>query len=79
MCFLFWLLLLFNSPYSFFCLFVCLFVCLSSSTVLAINLDINTKLKGLVNELRGEIGATLKGSKDAKDRLLRSEYVCLTK
>lgn len=75
MCFLFWLLLLFNSPYSFFCLFVCL----SSSTVLAINLDFNTKLKGLVNELRGEIGATLKGSKDAKDRLLRSEYVHLTK
>ena len=74
MCFLFLLLLLFNSPYSFFCLFV-----LSSSTVLAINLDFNTKLKGLVNELRGEIGATLKGSKDAKDRLLRSEYVRLTK
>lgn len=59
--------------------FVCLFVCLSFSTVLAINLDFNTKLKGLVNELRGEIGATLKGSKDAKDRLLRSEYVRLTK
>ena len=59
--------------------FVCLFVCLSSSTVLAINWDFNTKLKGLVNELRGEIGATLKGSKDAKDRLLRSEYVHLTK
>ena len=68
------LLLLFNSLYSLFWLFV-----LSSSTVLAINLDFNTKLKGLVNELRGEIGATLKGSKDAKDRLLRSEYVRLTK
>lgn len=61
--------LLFNSLYSFFFPF----------SVLAINLDFNTKLKGLVNELRGEIGATLKGSKDAKDRLLRSEYVRLTK
>ena len=47
------------------------FLCL----VLAVNLDFNTKLQGLVNELRGEIGATLRGSRDAKDRLLKSEYI----
>ena len=28
-----------------------------------------------MNELRGEIGATLKGSKDARDRLVKSEYI----
>ena len=42
--------------------------------VLSANLDFNGKLHGLVNELRGEIGATLRGSRDAKDRLLKSEY-----
>jgi len=40
-------------------------------SVLSVTLDFNSKLQGLVNELRGEIGATLKGSRDAKDRLLR--------
>lgn len=39
------------------------------------NLDFNSKLHGLVNELRGEIGATLRGSRDAKDRLLKSEFI----
>lgn len=45
------------------------------STVLSATLDFNSKLQGLVTELRGEIGTTLRGSKDARERLLRSEYV----
>lgn len=40
-------------------------------SVLSENLDFSCKLQGLVNELRGEIGATLKGSKDARDRLVK--------
>ena len=43
------------------------------STVLAVNLDFNSKLHGLINELRGELGAAQRGNKDAKDRLLKSE------
>lgn len=43
--------------------------------VLSATSDFNSKLQGLVNELRGEIGTTLRGSKDARERLLRSEYV----
>ena len=36
-------------------------------------MDFSSKLHGLVNELRGEIGGTLRGNKEAKDRLLKSE------
>jgi len=43
------------------------------STVLAASLDFNSKLQGLINELKGEFGAVLRGNKDAKDRLLKSE------
>ena len=45
-----------------------------SPTVLSVSLDFNSKLQGLLNELRGEIGAVLRGNKDAKDRLLKSEF-----
>lgn len=44
-----------------------------SPTVLAVSLDFNSKLQGLITELRGELGAVLRGNKDAKDRLLKSE------
>ncbi|KAJ7350121.1 hypothetical protein OS493_038407 [Desmophyllum pertusum] len=40
-------------------------------SVLAVNLDFNSKLHGLINELRGELGAAQRGNKDAKDRLLK--------
>ncbi|XP_067055781.1 uncharacterized protein [Acropora muricata] len=40
-------------------------------SVLSATLDFNSKLQGLVTELRGEIGTTLRGSKDARERLLR--------
>ena len=57
-----------------FSMFSFLFFFFFFSTVLSVNLDFNSKLQGLVNELRGEIGGALRGSKDAKERLLRSEY-----
>lgn len=46
-----------------------------SPTALAVSLDFNSKLQGLINELRGEYGAVLRGNKDAKDRLLKSECI----
>lgn len=45
-----------------------------SPTVLSVSLDFNSRLQGLLNELRGEIGAVLRGNKEAKDRLLKSEF-----
>ena len=41
--------------------------------VLTDNQDFNSKLRGLINELRGELGAVLRGSRDARDRLLKSK------
>lgn len=43
------------------------------SLVLTDNQDFNSKLQGLINELRGELGAVLRGSRDARDRLLKSK------
>lgn len=40
-------------------------------SVLTDNQDFNSKLRGLINELRGELGAVLRGSRDARDRLLK--------
>ena len=50
------------------------FLVIISPTVLSVSLDFNSKLQGLINEFRGEIGAVLRGNKDAKDRLLKSEF-----
>lgn len=50
------------------------FLVIISPTVLSVSLNFNSKLQGLINELRGEIGAVLRGNKDAKDRLLKSEF-----
>lgn len=43
------------------------------SLVLTDNQDFNSKLQGLINELGGELGAVLRGSRDARDRLLKSK------
>ncbi|KAL9974713.1 hypothetical protein ACROYT_G011786 [Oculina patagonica] len=40
-------------------------------SVLAVTLDFDSKLQGLINELKGELGAVLRGNKDARDRLLK--------
>ena len=51
-------------------------------SVVAANPDLYSRLRGLLNEVRGELGRTSRGNKEARERLLTSkkytEHVCIS-